>query len=268
MTAAGAASPGPTGLDGAPLARVSDWDVIAGLIRRELKLRFGEEWFGVIGAYIAPMVWIAAVYLAFTFFGRSSPVHTDLITFIISGLIPYASFRYTVNAIGKSRSLVRPLLVYPTVRRRHAVAATAIVEFANAFVIVAVVMAVNYVVFGNWEMEDPLGFVWGVSLAWGLGVGFGYIFNNLAEINKIWWTVGQAILRPTFFISAVFFTGNEVPDRLYQYLGWNPLLHAAEVTRTAMLVNYESRVADTGYVIVAIFVLGAAGLLVRLLMRD
>jgi len=262
----------PAGAIGSPAggsaARVSDVDVIAGLIRRELKIRFGEEWFGFIGAYLAPLVWIAAVYLAFMFFGRSSPVHTDLITFIVSGLVPYASFRYTVNAIGRSRSLVRNLLVYPSVRRRHAVAATALVEYANSFLIVAVVMAVNYVFFGNWEMQNPLGFAFGITLAWALGVAFGYIFNNLAEMNKIWWIVGQSILRPSFFISAVFFTGNEVPERLYRYLGWNPLLHAAEVTRTAMLVNYESRVADVGYIIVSIAVLGAAGLLVRLLMRD
>ncbi|RVQ67623.1 hypothetical protein EKN06_06670 [Croceicoccus ponticola] len=268
MTTAGTPA-APTASEPAPAShRPSDASVIEALIRRELKLRFGEEWLGVLGAYMMPLVWVAAVYMAFKFFGRSTPVYTDLITFIISGLIPYAAFRFTVNAMNRSRTLVRSLLIYPTVGRRHAVVATGLVELFNSFVVVAIVMGVNYFVFGNWEMEHPFDFTFGILLSWLLGAGFGYIFVNLSELKQIWWLIGQALLRPSFFISGVFFTGNEVPERLYDYFGWNPLLHAIEVTRTGMLDNYESRVASPTYAILCIVGLFAVGLGTRAVLRD
>lgn len=261
-----AVSPGTGFQDDA--GRVSDLEVVTALIGREIKMRFGEEWFGFAAGYIAPLVWITAVYLAFAFFGRASPVYTDVVTFIISGLIPYAAFRYTVNAMGRARGLVRTLLIYPTVRRWHAMAATGAVELFNTFAIVAIVMGLNWAIFGNGEMAHPLDYAWGIVLSWMLGAGFGFTFVFLAEIRQIWWVVGQSLLRPSFFISAVFFTGNELPERLVKLLDWNPLLHAVEITRTAMLVHYESRIASESYLILCIAGLFAAGLAIRQLVRG
>lgn len=242
--------------------------IVLALAHRDIKMRFGEEWFGFAASYIAPLAWVAATYMAFQLFGRTSPVYADIITFIISGLIPYAAFRYTVTAVGRSRSLMRTLLIYPTVRRWHAVMATSGVELVNSFVFVVMVMTANYLLFGNGQMAHPIDFLWGMLLAWGLGVSFGYLFNNLALINQTWWPVGQAILRPSFFVSAVFFTANELPGRLYDLIGWNPLLHAVEITRQAMLIHYQSRVASSTYVVWCMVVLFAVGAIVQFSRRS
>jgi ABC-type polysaccharide/polyol phosphate export permease len=231
-------------------------------------MRFGEDRFAYLSAFIAPLVWVAATYMAFWLFNRSSPVYTDIVTFIISGLFPYATFRFTVTAIGRSRAIMRDLLVYPTVHRWHAVCATSAVEMVNSLVFVALVMVGNYLIFGNAQMARPAGFLGGLLLAWGLGVAYGYLFVNLMLIKQTWWAIGQAILRPSFFISAVFFTANELPERIYDFLGWNPLLHAVEATREAMLVHYQSRVVSVEYVLVWIALLFAAGYAVGRLRRS
>jgi ABC-type polysaccharide/polyol phosphate export permease len=233
--------------------------VILALAKRDLQSRFGANWLGYAWTYVAPLAWIGATYLAFYLFGRMSPVYTDTITFIISGLIPYAAFRYAVTAIGRTNTSIRGLLIFPAVQHEHAVAATAMIEFANIFVIFGVVALVNYLVFGNGELANPFEFVWGMSLAWGLGVGYSYLFTALSRDNPTIAQVGQVLLRPTFFLSGIFFTANELPGPMLSVLTWNPLLHAVEIARDGMLFHYQSRVASSAYVVAWIAALLTAG---------
>jgi ABC-type polysaccharide/polyol phosphate export permease len=242
--------------------------LVLALARRDIRSRVGEGGVGYAMSLLAPLAWIAATYLAFSLFGRSSPVYTDTITFIISGLIPYAVFRYVVTAIGRTRSTVRGLLIYPAVAEEHSVAAAALVEFANGLIFFAIVFAANYLLFDRAEMAAPLAFLWGLGLCWGLGASYGYAFSALSRINDRFQQIGQILLRPSFFLSAVFFTANELPNRILDILGWNPLLHAIEIARDGMLFHYQSRVASSGYVLLWIAAFALIGAIASLSRRD
>lgn len=253
---------------GIPVHLIGHLDVILALTRREIQSRFGENALGYAWTFVAPLVWVAATYFAFQFFARTSPVFTDTITFIISGLIPYAAFRYVINAMGRSAVQVRGLLIFPNVTVAHAMATAAMIEFCNIFIVYAVVALVNYLAFGNGEMYNPLQFFLGVSLAWGLGVGYAYLFVVLGRIHATFTQAAQVLLRPAFFISGVFFTANELPETMLNVLSWNPLLHAVEIARDGMLFHYESRVSSPGYVLLWIVGLFSAGFTINLIRRP
>lgn len=246
---------------------IANYDIVIALARRELQSRFGHNALGYGWTYVAPLVWVAATYLAFQVFGRTSPVFTDTITFIISGLIPFAAFRYVITAIGRSVLQVRGLLIFPTVRREHAIATAALIEFFNLWVVYAVVAFVNYAVFGNGELDAPMHFFFGVVLAWGLGVSYAYLFSALALLNLTFNEVSQVLLRPMFFISGVFFTANELPGNLLAWFIWNPLLHAIDIARDGMLFHYQSRFASPAYVLAWIAAMFTAGWLINLARR-
>jgi capsular polysaccharide transport system permease protein len=237
--------------------------VVIAIARREIQSRFGHTALGYGWTYAVPLVWVAATYFAFYFFGRTSPVFTDILTFIISGIIPYAAFRYVINAVSRVPSSMRGLLIFPSVRIEHGVAAMALIEFFNIFVIFAIVAAINYLVFGNGELDDPLMFVEGVTLAWGLGLSYAYLFVVLGRFNPTFINLGQMLLRPTFFISGVFFTANELPDRALSVLALNPMLHAVEIARDGMLFHYQSRVASPLYALLWIAAMLSAALVIR-----
>lgn len=240
----------------------SNLDIVHALVRREVGSRFSGNPIGYAWTYVTPLAWIAATYLCFLLFGRIPPVYTDTITFIISGLIPYAAFRYVVGAIGRTNSLVRGLLIYPSVRHEHSIAAAALTELANSAVIVMFVYLCNRIIFGNGELDDPLLFTFGMLLAWALGASYAYLFAALSSHNPSFNQVGQVILRPTFFLSGVFFTANELPATFYAVLGWNPLLHAVDIARDGMLLHYEARVTSSLYVLAWVAAMMAAGLTV------
>ena len=250
-----------------PARLVGHLDIIIALARREVQSRFGENALGYAWTYVVPLVWIAATYFAFQLFARTPPVFTDTITFIISGLIPYAAFRYVITAVARSTTTVRGLLIFPSVTEEHAIATAALIEFANIFIVYAIVALINSLAFGNGELYNPLQFSAGVALAWMLGAGYAYLFAVLARLNPTFAQVGQVLLRPAFFVSGIFFTANELPDRLLNVLWWNPLLHAVEIARDGMLFHYDSRIASPEYVLVWIAGLFLTGATVDYLRR-
>lgn len=264
-TATDRADPRPVNLGPGLLGHI---DIISALIRRDIQTRFAGNFLGFGWTYVVPLVWIAATYFAFYFFGRRVPVYTDTITFIIAGLIPYMGFRYTVNSVTRANTAMRRLLIFPTVTLEHGVISSALIEWVNVLVVFAFMALLNWLVFGNWEMDDPLRFLEGMTLACGLGASFAYVLVALTEISPGFRQAGMVILRPSFFISGVFFTANELPDRVLPIFIWNPLLHAVEIGRDGMLFHYESRVASAVYPVAWIVGLTVLAIFIRLPQRS
>jgi ABC-type polysaccharide/polyol phosphate export permease len=262
MTAAWAAS------EEFPRRSFGEWavehgEIVLALAARDLKTRFSQNFFGYSWSFVAPLLWIGGTFSFFYFLGRTSPVYTDTVTFIISGLIPFVAFRYTVNAMGKVNNLVRSLVIFPSVTHEHAAAAAAIAEYVNVFILAGIIFAINYIAFDHFELDNLPVWIAGITLAWLLGAGFGYLFSVLSRRNMTVFQIGFILLRPSYFFSAVFFVPNEFRGDILAVLSWNPLLHAVEIARDGMLFHYQSRVSDPLYVIVCILLLFGAGAAAR-----
>ena len=241
--------------------------IVGALARREIQSRFGHNALGYAWTYVVPLLWIGGTYFFFNYVGRKSPVYTDLITFIISGLIPFLAFRLVIGSMGRVNGSVRGLLIFPAVTRDHAAVAMALVELVNAFIVFAVVAALNWAFFGNGELDNALKFGAGVALAWGLGAAYGYLFSQLGLIDVTFQHVSGPLLRPAIFISGIFFVANELPENILRIFALNPILHAVEFARDGMLFHYQSRVADPYYVLLWILGMFAAALMIRLIRR-
>ena len=242
--------------------------IVGALARREIQSRFGQNALGYAWTYVVPLLWIGGTYFFFTFFGRKSPVYTDLITFIISGLIPFLAFRLVIGSMGRVNGSVRGLLIFPSVTRDHAAVAMALVELVNAFIVFVVVALLNLALFGNGELDNALQFAGGVALCWGLGAAYGYLFSQLGLIDVTFQHISGPLLRPAIFLSGIFFVANELPENVLSIFAVNPILHAVEFARDGMLFHYQSRIADPFYVLVWIAGMFAAAFAVRLARRS
>lgn len=242
--------------------------IVGALARREIQSRFGQNALGYAWTYVVPLLWIGGTYLFFEFVGRKSPVYTDLITFIISGLIPFLAFRLVIGSMARVNGSVRGLLIYPMISRDHAAVAMALVELANAFIVFAVVALLNLALFGNGELDNALQFAGGVALCWGLGAAYGYFFSQLGLIDVTFQHISGPILRPAIFLSGIFFVANELPENILWIFALNPILHAVEFARDGMLFHYQSRVADPAYVLLWIAGMFVAAFAVRLARRT
>lgn len=234
-----------------PAFRTSLWhgipryvDVLFALSEREVKSRFAGDRLGYLWAFITPVVWIGILALSFHLIGRAVPIHTDVVTFLMTGMLPYIMLRSTISAVLRGNAAGRMIVVFGALKHTDVLLASALLEFCNALVLYALFCSVNYLLFGHFEMFHlPLA-LFGYSLAWGLGAAFGRLAAAAVRINDAFGRAVPVLLRPLFLLSGVFYTANELPERLAGVLAWNPLFHAIEIMRDGVFLSYTSRIAN------------------------
>lgn len=217
---------------------------IQAIIRREIGSRYSGDKLGYLWAYIFPMSWMLFIYVAFVVLGRQSPIDTDIVSFLLSGVMPYLAARFVINAIIRARIAYRHLLILPRVTLQQIVLAIFLLELANGFLMFAALMLLNYVVFGYLELYDPILVLWAFFLALVSGGSFAFLLSTLSRVSAVIPKSAPIILRPLFYVSGVFYVANEIPPNLLQWLSWNPLFHAIELLRMGMFSGYSSSLAS------------------------
>jgi capsular polysaccharide transport system permease protein len=97
------------------------------------------------------------------------------------------------------------------------------------------------------HISNPLLLLACFFLLWIFAVSLGLLFGIaelfVIEVGK----VRQLVERPMFFISATFFSLQDIPREYWHFLDWNPVLHAIELTRYAVNATYGSEGVSLGY---------------------
>ncbi|MCJ7420790.1 ABC transporter permease [Sphingomicrobium astaxanthinifaciens] len=213
------------------------------IIAREVRSRYTGDRLGYLWTYATPLAWVAIVYFVFLFFGSRVPIDTDILSFILSGIIPYATFRYVINAFIRARMAFKQIIALGTTRPAAIYTAVGVVETYNGLFVSAGLLAFNYLFFGYFEMHDVLTALFGFAMAAGLGAAFGYMMVGLGTHSEAFPRSQGIVLRPMFYISGIFYIANELPLRVREILSWNPLFHAIETLREGMFAGYVSVMA-------------------------
>src|SRR6185503_1812634 len=105
-----------------------------------------------------------------------------------------------------------------------------------------------------------LSVVLGLSLAAGLGASFGLVCCGLSVYSKSVEQLYPALLRPLFWLSAVFHPLESLPKGFRDVLAFNPVIHCIELVRDGWFPGYDARHVDPSYPLVWILVLSFFGL--------
>ena len=240
-------------IGGSPRARQ-----IVAVITRELGSRFVGDPLGYGWAYLTPLAWIAVIYAVFHILGRTSPVDADIGSFILSGIMPYLAFRYQVSSVLRAKTAYRSVMALPNVAPATIYAGIVSLEFYNVLIIYLALLFCNFMLFGALHLANPLEVFWGFLLASGVGGALGYALVSVGGSGSSLTRATAIILRPMFYLSAVFYTANELPRDWQAWLVWNPVLHAIELMRSGIFLDYESEIAS-GWVPVVFILLCLGG---------
>ena len=247
------------------LIALADWaSVIHALMVRDVRSRFSGDPLGYGWAFVTPVVWIASIAIVFNFIGRTVPIFTDAISFLIAGMLPYTVFRTTISSTMKSLKQNKNMLYFAQISKLDILIAGAFMEFINAITVYVALVLSNYILFSNFELADPIGALFGFSLAWALGVSFGHLAVAFTEISDATNRVVPILLRPMFWISGIFFVANEMPDSVMGFMKYNPLLQAIEIMRDGVFLNYTSRITDVMIPILFIVGMNAVAIVVKM----
>ena len=225
--------------------------LMSALVDRDIRTRFAGGAFGHAWAIIIPVSWIAAITVFFHWTGRTAPISSNMPLFLATGMVPYLIFRQSVTAMMRARTANRHLITLGPAKMEDVFTATALLELLNAILFSAVILTLIAVWIGTQTPQDPLVAIYGLGLAWALGISFGRFAATLASISDSAMRLTPIILRPFFWISGIFFIAAELPAWLLSYLWFNPLLHAVEILRSGYFAGFDSYVATSAVPIAA-----------------
>jgi capsular polysaccharide transport system permease protein len=225
--------------------------VIGALVRREMRVHFGERRLGYLWAVLEPALHLFVLTTLFIYvFHRHVPIRSDFRLFFLSGLIPYFLYYRTASSMTSAVSGNRNILRLPAVKIFDVVLARGLVEFSTELTVGVVLFAGLYL-FGVSEAlpRDPLIAIEAtlVILTFSFGVGMINIVLSAYIVN--WSFIFGTFFGPLYLLSGIFFVVEEVPPPFRDYLLYNPAAHFLIWFRMAFYSDYPHTFLDRSYVI-------------------
>ncbi|WP_026972367.1 ABC transporter permease [Aliagarivorans marinus] len=218
-------------------------DVVFALLIRELKTRFGSYRLGYAWAIIEPLIFVLIISAIRTlasgsglFAGSVYSIPTPI--FFLLGYLPFQLFSTIVTKSSKAVSSNKGLFIYRQVRPIDTVMARAILEITINMLVTLILIA-GFAWFGfDINLATALDYFIAFFTLSVFAIGLGLImcvaqfrFNEVEKFLPF-------LIRPAFFTSGIFFSINDIPERLHHWLNWNPILHAIEILRAGLYYDY------------------------------
>ncbi|WP_420935202.1 ABC transporter permease [Alteromonas sp. A081] len=211
--------------------------VIFALFLRELQSKFNDK-FGLGWAFLEPFAFIFALsFLRGLISGGD--IHTvPLFIFMMIGMVGLQSLTTCLQSVSTSVRRNKPLYAFRQVQPISAVLTAGFLEFSVKVVVVLLLSLALFLMGETFEIHDPLLLIFLFLLLWVFSISIGLIFAIAAafvpEVDKI----KSMLTRPLMFISCVFFSLQDLPEKFWPYLTWNPLVHFNELARYACFESY------------------------------
>ena len=201
-----------------------------------------------VWAYATPLMWIAVILSAFYLLDRRIPVSGSPLAFVLSGIIPYMIFRLVVSSLIRARSAYARLIDMTDLDRRIVFVTVSLIEMTNLCVIFFLTVVLSWLLHIDVAFHDFLAVFNALGAAAILGLGFCMACMAIQPKNDAIMRAIPIILRPSFYLSAIFYIPEELPSWAANILAFNPLVHAIGILREGMFMSYETVAGSSLYV--------------------
>ena len=242
--------------------------LVYSLVVRDLRTEHKNAALGILLSVAQPLV----AGLIFYWFielmsgGGNGLVRGDKMTFVLIGFIIFFMHVRTVTAV--TAALREDMLNHQRLSPFLLICVKAISSAYKMVLALLILVVMNYLLRGVYEMQDPLHFISAMFWCWLGGVAVGIIF--LAAVRYLTWgpVLQTAYIRVMFFTSGKFFVANNIPGAIRPYMDWNPLFHLLDQGRDASFVNYTARTTNMEYPIVVFLAILVLAMLIEHYVRT
>ncbi|NDV89756.1 ABC transporter permease [Alteromonas sp. 345S023] len=222
--------------------------VIFALFLRELQSKFNDK-FGLGWAFLEPFVFILALSFFRSLLSPGDVHSVPLFIFMMIGLMGLQSLTTCLQSVSTSIRRNKPLYAFRQVQPLSAVLTAGFLEFFIKVVVVGLIAVALYLMGEDFAIHDPLLLIFLFLMLWAFSISIGLIFGIAAafvpEVDKI----KSMLTRPLMFISCVFFSLQDLPEKFWPYLTWNPLVHFNELARYACFESYGHKGVSLSFII-------------------
>ena len=156
---------------------------------------------------------------------------------------------------------------FPRVTPVDLALASAISSFVVYFILFWVISIPVAIYENAWPPDNILSVMFGLILAWMLGIAAGFIISGAARVFP---PTKQFVSYTSFALrisGGMFFCITMIPVAWWPLLSWNPVLQATEMTRDGWFEGYVSPIANPLYIGECILGMMLLGLSIERFMR-
>jgi len=225
---------------------------------------------GLIMNMMQTIVFVSAFYFMFTVLGlKGNAIRGDFLLYIMSGILLFLTHTKAMSAVLRAEGPASAMMKHAPMNTIVAISSSALAALYIQLLSMAFVLYLYHVIFTPITIQDPIGAVGMILLAWFSGVAVGIVFLSLKPWFPGFVSIASSIYaRANMIASGKMFVANTLPSTLLAMFDWNPLFHAIDQARGYTFINYNPHYSSVSYPIKVSIVLIMIGLMLEFYTRK
>jgi ABC-type polysaccharide/polyol phosphate export permease len=216
---------------------------------RSLRRNDGNAIIGLAKSVAQTIVMVMVFYVMLSLMGmRGMAVRGDYFLYLPSGVFLFMTHVKASGAIFMSEGPTSPMMQHAPMNTLVAILSAALASLYTQFLAGFVLLFGYHAAWAPVVIDDPVGMVLMVLLAWYTGIGTGLILLAI----KPWYpglasTMNNIYTRINLFASGKMVVANSLPFMMLPFFTWNPLFHIIDQARGYIFINYNPHFTNSAY---------------------
>ena len=231
---------------------------------RAIRKGHGNAIIGLLMNMFQILVLVLVFYVVFMFIGFGNRgIRGDFLLYVMTGVFLFMCHVKAMTAVVGSEGPTSAMMKHAPMNTYVAIGAAALSQLYIQLLSVLVVLFLYHAIWAPVEIQDPLGAILMLLLAWGYGVAVGLVFLAIKPWSPAFVQVtSQFYARVNMFASGKMFVANVLPGFMLPYFAWNPLFHIIDQARGYTFLNYSPNHTSLEFalwIMAAVLMLGLMG---------
>ncbi len=230
---------------------------------RDIRKSHRNALMGLIMNIFQSVLMIASFYAMFALLGmRGNAVRGDYLLYIMSGIFLYMAHTKGMSAVVSSEGPASAMMQHAPMTTAISICASALSSLYLQVLSIFVVLFIYHVGFKPIVIDNPIGAMEMLLIAWFSGVAVGTIFLAIKPWAPEVTRIGSSVYgRINMIASGKMFLANTLPASMLAIFNWNPLFHCIDQMRGDVFLNYNPHFSSPTYPLYVALVLLMLGLL-------
>lgn len=237
---------------------------------RDVRKSHGNAFVALFTNIMTAIVFVLAFYLMFSVFGlRGVKVRGDFLLYMMSGIFLFLTHIKALGAVAGADNASSPMMQHGPMNTVISITSAALGALYIQVLSAVVILFFYHTLLNRIEIDDPIGTMGMMLLAWFTGVAVGLLLLAMKPWFPTATTLIQTIYtRANMIASGKLFVANMLPGSMLVLFDWNPLFHVIDQCRGFVFENYFPRNSSYEYALYVGITLLFIGLLAEFYTRQ
>ncbi len=215
----------------------------------------------LLKSILQSVIFVGMFMLMFTILGiRGSAIRGDFMLYIMSGVLLFMTHTKTLVAVSGAEGPASAMMQHGPMSTVVSITSAALGALYIQILSIIVILFFYHAAITPIKIEDPIGALLMLMLAWASGFAIGMLLYSLRPWVPEFATIVTTLYsRANMIFSGKMFLGNSLSFGMLAMFDWNPLFHVIDQTRGYIFGNYFPHNSSVTYpliVTVSILVVG------------